>query len=207
MHDRISNKELEAVKAIRSYLVKYGKIPSVRELMKELGYKSPRSVSVIMLELQNKGILSKKEGGGYQLKEFEIKESYGDRAQTVKIPLLGTVACGTPIFAEENIEAEIPVSVNLVRPPHKYFLLRASGDSMNKRGINDGDLVLIRQQQTAESGDNVVALIDDDATIKEYRNNGDTIVLKPHSTSSKHQPIILTSEFKIQGVVISVIPI
>ena len=77
---------------------------------------------------------------------------------------------------------------------------------MNKKGINDGDLVLIRQQQTANNGDIVVALIDDEATIKEYHHNVNTIVLKSQSTNNKHQPIILTHDFRIQGVVEAVIP-
>ena len=76
---------------------------------------------------------------------------------------------------------------------------------MNKANIDDGDLVLIRQEQTAENGDRVVALIDDEATIKEYRNDGNHIVLLPKSTTKKHQPIILTRDFKIQGIVERVI--
>jgi repressor LexA len=207
MLNKISNRELQAIRAIRNHLMKHGKMPSVRELMKELGYKSPRSASVIVQELLSKGIISKKKEGGFQLKEFEFDDVAGDRAQTVKIPLLGTVACGTPIFAEENVEAEIPVSVKLVKSNQKYFLLRASGDSMNKKGINNGDLVLIRQQQTAENGQDVVALIDDEATIKEFHHYGDKIILKPKSTDNSHQPIILTSDFKVQGVVETVIKI
>jgi repressor LexA len=128
-------------------------------------------------------------------------------AQTTKIPLLGRVACGNPFFAEENIEAYIPVSNQLIKSSNKYFILKAFGDSMNEAGINDGNFVLIKQQQTAQNGDKVVALIDDDATIKEFNNNGNMIVLKPRSTNKKHQPIILTTDFKIQGVVITVIPI
>ena len=126
---------------------------------------------------------------------------------TVKVPLLGTIACGIPIFAEENIEAQIPVSVKLAKPGNRFFLLRALGDSMDKKGINDGDLVLIKQQSSAENGQNVVALIDNAATIKEYYNYGDKIILKPDSTNNSHQPIILTSDFRIQGVVVAVIPI
>ena len=125
--------------------------------------------------------------------------------QTVKVPLLGEVACGTPIFAEENIEAFIPVSDKLIKSSYRYFILRASGDSMDDAGINDGDLVLIRQQQIAKNGDKVVALIDDEATIKEFQNNGNMIVLKPRSKNSKHQPIVLTTDFRIQGVVETVI--
>ena len=124
---------------------------------------------------------------------------------TVNVPLLGMIACGIPIFAEENIEALIPVSVKLAKPGNKYFLLQASGNSMDKKGINDGDLVLIKQQSTAENGQDVVALIDNEATIKEFTSYGDKIILKPKSTNSSHQPIILTSDFQIQGIVVTVI--
>ncbi len=125
--------------------------------------------------------------------------------EMIKIPLLGIIACGTPILAEENIRIRIPVSVKILKPNQRYFLLRALGDSMNNAGINDGDLVLIRQQQTAENGDKVVALIDNEATIKEFHHKGNAIVLKPKSTNDKHQPIILSNDFKIQGVVEKVI--
>ena len=127
--------------------------------------------------------------------------------KTIKIPLVGTAACGLPIFAEENIEAEVPISIKLIKKGHKYFLLRAKGDSMDNAGINDGDLVLIRQQQQANNGDHIVALIDDEATIKEYHHNGKLVVLKPKSHNKKYQPIILTDEFRIQGVVEAVISI
>lgn len=124
---------------------------------------------------------------------------------TVKIPLLGTVACGTPIFAEENIETFIPVSDKFIKPNNRYYILRAYGDSMDDAGIDDGALVLIRQQQTAQNGDNVVALIDNEATIKEFHYSNDMIILKPKSKNSKHQPIVLTSDFRIQGIVERVI--
>lgn len=207
MFNKISSTELKALKSIRKHLFDFGKIPSVRKLMKELGYKSPRSAAVIINSLEEKGILRKKEDGSFQLIEFELFEDFGTREQTVKIPLLGNVACGLPIFAEENVEAEIPISIKLIKKGHKYFLLRAKGDSMNDTGINEGDLVLIRQQQHAENGDNVVALIDDEATIKEYHHNGSLVVLKPRSTNKKYQPIILTDEFRIQGIVEAVISI
>lgn len=125
---------------------------------------------------------------------------------TVNIPLIGSIACGTPILAIENIESEIPVSNDLIKGSNKYFLLRASGNSMNEVGINDGDLVLVKQQSTAENGDFVVAVIDDEATIKEFRKNSDAIVLRPRSKEQKHQPIILTRDFRIQGIVVATIP-
>lgn len=139
------------------------------------------------------------------LQKSKLNEGAITNAHTIKIPLLGTVACGTPIFAEENIEAFIPVSDKFIKPSNRYFILRASGDSMDEVGINDGDLVLIRQQNTAFEGDNVVALIDNEATIKEFHYGNNMIILKPRSKNSKHQPIVLTSDFWIQGVVETVI--
>jgi len=205
MFYEFSNKEAEAIRHIKNYLTFYGKMPSVRKLQNMLGYKSPRSASIILENLLGFGILEKDDNGNYTLIQSQMLNSGNDQATTVDIPLLGTVACGIPIYAEENIEAMIPVSDKLIKPSHKYFLLKASGDSMDERGINDGDLVLVKHQQTANSGDNVVALIDNEATIKEFIKNKDTIVLKPHSKSKKHQPIILTTDFRIQGIVESVI--
>jgi len=200
----ISSKELEALREIRNSLMHKGRVPSIRELMSSLGYRSPRSAAVIYENLIEKGALRRKENGGLQL-----LKSLGDdttRAQTVDVPLVGMVSCGAPILAEENIQAKIPVSTKLARPPHRYFLLKAKGDSMDQKKINDGDLVLVRQQPTAKSGESIVALIDEEATIKEFHNSGETIVLKPRSKNKQHQPIVLTRDFQIQGVVVATIP-
>lgn len=206
MFSDLTNKELAAIQAMRNFLMKSGRMPSVRELMRELNYKSPRSVSVILEGLIEKGVLKKRDDGSLQLLSQEVTVNNVGREQTVKVPLLGTIACGPPILAEENIEAEFAVSVKLAKMPGKYFMLRAVGDSMNQKGINEGDLLLIKQQETAENGDLVVALIDDEATVKELRKNEYTTVLVPHSSNNTHTPIILTHDFKVQGVVVTVIP-
>jgi len=201
---QLTKKESEAIRQIRNFLMRKGHTPSVRELKSLMGYRSPRSAAVIINQLISKGFLRRKPDGGLQF----IKNLEGDvmRAQTIGVPLVGTVACGTPLLAEENIEAMIPVSVKLAKPHYKYFLLKASGDSMDQAGINDGDLVLVRQQPAAEIGDIVVALIDDEATIKEFHVSDETIILKPRSTNKQHKPIILTKDFQIQGVVVTSIP-
>ena len=196
--------ELEAIRIIRNSLAHNNSFPSVRELMVALEYKSPRSAAVIIEQLIEKGIVKRKTDGGLQFRD--ISEEGTERAQTVDIPLIGTVACGAPILAEQNVDAIIPVSTKLAKPPHKYFFLRAKGDSMNEAGINNGDLVLIRQQTTASNGDLVVALIDDEATIKEFQRHENAVVLKPRSTNPKHRPIILTEDFQVQGIVVTSIP-
>ena len=131
----LSDKENIALKEIRSSIINFGRCPSLRDLMKTLGYRSPRSASLLVNKLIAKGILRRNAYGSLQIvRDFEGNANI----QTIDIPLMGTAPCGMPIFAEENIQALFPVSTKLAKPPHKYFLLRAKGDSMNKKEINDG---------------------------------------------------------------------
>jgi repressor LexA len=203
MKTSLSQPEIEALRQIRNSIMHSGKPPSVRELMKKLGYSSPRSVSYLFEKLEQKHLIKRDKGGELKIiADFEGDES---RVNTIDIPIVGEVACGMPMLAEQNIVDTIPISSKIAKPPYKYFLLKTKGDSMNKKGINNGDLVLIKQQQNAKSGDIVVALIDDEATIKEYRVLDKVIALVPHSTNIKHKPIVLNNDFKIQGKVITVL--
>jgi repressor LexA len=158
-----------------------------------------------MQELEHGGFLKKRVDGSYAMvKDIRNNES---SVQTVDVPLVGTVTCGAPILAHENIEAMIPVSTALAKPGNKYFMLRAKGDSMDEAGINDGDLILVRQQTTAENGQAVVALIDDEATVKVFSRSENFVTLIPRSSNKRHQPIILTIELKVQGIVVATIPL
>lgn len=125
----------------------------------------------------------------------------------IGVPLFDSVGCGDLMFADSTVQEMIPVKEQLMSKGSKYFVLRTSGDSMNRVGINDGDLVLCRKDYHPEEGNNVVALIGNDATIKEYRRENGSVVLKPHSTNSKHQSLIFTSndEMRVQGVVVCVL--
>jgi repressor LexA len=199
----LSPNESRALRFIRNSLIQHSKSPSIREIQKELGYGSPRSAALIVERLLKTRRIMRKADGRLRLVR-ELPENEG-HAHTVLIPLVGNVACGAPLLAEENVEAMIPVSTTLARPRHRYFLLRANGDSMDAAGINDGDLMLVRQQSTADPGQIVVALLDDRATVKEFHPTPSAIVLKPRSSSDKHRPIILTSDFQIQGVVLTTI--
>lgn len=198
--DKMTPVELKAVRHIRNSLVHHGHAPTVRELQKALGYGSPRSAALILSALISKGVLKRRPGGEMQL--IHDPEEDVSNARTVDVPLVGAIACGAPILAEENIEAMVPVSKSFIRSGHRYFLLRAKGDSMTEANIKNGDFVLVKQQPTAEDGDIVAALIDDEATLKEFHRSGDAVILKPRSHNKKHQPIILRGNFQIQGVVV-----
>lgn len=197
----LTEKELKALKTIRNYLAHNGKMPSVRDLMKEMGYKYPRSASFLINQLVEKEALRKIN------KKIQLPDNKKRRnITTVNVPLVGSVSCGKPIESEENIEAYIPISTEFAKPGHKYFLLRADGDSMNEAGINDGDYILARQQIDADNGEQVVALVDNESTVKELHRDKGFVSLVPRSSNPKHKPIILDTDTSIQGVVVKSIP-
>ena len=204
MERDLNETELKALRAVRNALVHDGYSPSVRDMAEALGFSSPRSAMLVLNSLIEKGWLRRREDNSLQiLKDLRERKNH---AQTVNVPLVGNVACGNPFLAEENIEAMIPVSKSLARPGGKYFLLRTVGDSMDLAGIEDGDLVLVRQQPTAENGEKVVALINEEATVKEFHREKDVILLKPRSKNKAHKPFILSEDFLIQGVVTTTLP-
>ena len=201
--NNLIQKEVQALNYIRNKIVNDGKSPSVRDLGDFLGYKSPRSSAMLVKGLIAKGWL-RREGRNLKIIKKMIEKK--NNARTIEIPLVGSVTCGSPVMAEENIETYISISESIVSKNNKYFLLKADGDSMNKSGINDKDLLLIKQQSVAENGQRIVALINDETTVKEFYKEDGFIVLKPNSTNPKHQPIIVSGEFSIQGVVVEVLP-
>ena len=196
----LNTKELAAIRAIRNSIVHDGKAPSIRKLMKDLEYKSTFSIVLLLNRLIEAQYLSK--GPDNKLRLLKDIADSNLHTRTVNVPLVGSVSCGTPLLAEENIESYIPVSTSIVKPPFKYFLLRASGDSMNQKNIEDGDLLIIKKQNSADIGESVVALVDGESTVKELDRSDEYIILRPRSRNKKHKPIIATGDFMIQGVVV-----
>lgn len=196
-------KELAVIRAVRNSIIHDGKAPSIRKLMKDLEYKSTFSIVLLLNRLIETGYLSK--GPDNKLRLLKDISDSNLHTRTINLPLVGSVSCGTPLLAEENIESYIPVSTNIAKPPFKYFLLRASGDSMNNKNIDDGDLLIIKQQNSARIGESVVALVDGESTVKELNRSGEYIILRPKSKNKKHKPIIVSDDFMIQGIVIGTI--
>lgn len=200
----LTHKEQLLFQQVREYIARSEKI-TIRALQAILGYASPRSISVLLDQIMDKWYL-------YRDSQDQIRISpsfQSDSLDVRMIPLIGTIACGMPIFAEENIETEIPVATRLISASKKYFFLRAQWDSMNQKGIDDGDLVLIEQTDVPRDGQIVAALINDEATLKEFRHEWDLAYLIPHSDNPKHRPIILgdfSDNFSIQGVFVRSFP-
>jgi repressor LexA len=199
--NNLSDKDKKAFALIRNKIIHYGKSPTLSEINEVTGGKSPRSASLVVNRLIEAKMI-KKEGRTLKLVGTHSTQSIS----TINIPLVGSVACGMPIFAEENIETLIPISTALAKTGSKYFILRAKGTSMNDTGINDNDLLLVRQQETADDGQKVVALINDEATVKILEKGNGVVILRPKSKDKSHKPIILTNNCTIQGVVVAVLP-
>lgn len=202
--ENLTHKEQLVFQQVREFISRGEKI-TIRALQTILGYASPRSISVLLDQIMDKGYLYRDSQD-----QIRISPTYSSDSVDVRlIPLIGTIACGMPIFAEENIETEIPVSTRLISASKKYFFLRAQGDSMNQKGIDDGDLVLIEQTEVPRDGQIVAALINDEATLKEFRHEWDLAYLIPHSDNPRHKPIILgdfSDNFSVQGIFVRVFP-
>lgn len=202
--EKLTTKEQLLLQKVRDFLTRGEKI-TIRALQVALDYASPRSISVLLAQIIEKGWIYRDTHDEIRLSPSFQSESYEVRG----IPLIGTIACGMPIFAEENIETEIPVSTKFLRQSRRYFFLRAQGDSMNQKGINDWDLVLLEETNIPENGKIVAALINDEATLKEFRQERWTTYLIPHSDNPRHKPIILDESdgnILVQGIFVRSFP-
>lgn len=147
----------------------------------------------------------KSSNGSQENNNLAIKSPYV--GEFMKIPLFESVGCGELMVADSTVQDMISIKSDKLPKGHKYFILRASGDSMNLAGIKDGDLVLCRKDYHPENGNNVVALIENDATIKKFSKQNNIVTLAPVSSNNSHQPLIFEEgdEIKVQGVVVKVL--
>ena len=184
--------------AVRRWTATHDEPPTVDELVRELGVASTRTVFRYLQALHLEGAVERRPGAeGVRLAKSGL--------QTRAVPVIGRVAAGTPILAEENVEGRLRLPLTLAGPASdKVFLLHVHGTSMNAArvegdSIDDGDLILVRQQPTANDGDIVVALIDGEATVKRLARAPGYIILKPESKDRRHQPIMVERDFRVLG--------
>jgi repressor LexA len=210
----LKDRERKILTYMKEEIRKKGYPPTVREMCTALGIKSTSTTHKDLENLERKGYIKKDpakpralmiidpdSGNRFEVRE-ETPEPYGkaERADVVDVPVVGRIAAGTPILAEQNIEDTIPVPARFLSKGNS-FMLTVKGESMVEAGILDGDYILVNQQNTANNGDIVVAMVDgfeSEATVKTfYRENGH-IRLQPEN---QHMSPIIVSDVKILGLV------
>ena len=195
---KITSKQKEILEYIKDTILKKGYPPTVREICEAVRLKSTSSVHSHLETLERNGYIRR---DPTKPRAMEIlDDTFGlTRREMVQVPMIGTVAAGLPILAEENIEEYFPIPAELL-PNSQTFMLRIKGNSMINAGIFEGDRVIVEQTPTAENGDIVVALIDDSATVKRFYKEGDHYRLQPENDTM--EPIIV-SNLHVLGKVIA----
>lgn len=201
----LTDRQKEVLEFISKHVANQGYPPSIREIGKEFGIRSTNGVRGILQALERKGEIRRSPhlSRGIELIHPEAR-SVAFEAPVSNIPIVGRVAAGQPILAEQNIEGFIAIDRDLLKGENT-FALRVKGDSMVGAGIFDGDLVFARQQSDVNRGDIVVALIDDEATVKYYYPENGTIRLEP--ANRFYGPIVVdrsTPGFHLAGKVVGV---
>ena len=173
--------------------------PSLREIAKAVGLKSASTVLFHLRVLEKAGLVERTPSLNRAIRPVSGLSEL--RTESNYVPIVGTVAAGQPLLAAENIESRVLVLEEMF-PGQDLFMLRVSGDSMIEAGILNGDLVVVNQQSTAEAGQIVVALLEDEATVKYFYPRRDGIELRP--ANSAMEPIV-TTQAEIIGRVVGVI--
>lgn len=193
----LTARQAEILALIQDFMERSGFPPTRAEIAERLGFKSANAAEEHLRALEKKGILDILPGAsrGIQLKQSGLPG----------LPLIGRVAAGTPILAEENVKARYKVEAALFSPQADY-LLKVKGDSMIKIGIMDGDLLAVHKTEDARSGQVVVARIDNEVTVKRLKRKGNSIELLPENDSLS--PIVVdpnVNDFAIEGLAVGVI--
>ena len=196
---RITKKQEEILEYIKSQILVRGFPPSVREICDAVGLKSTSSVHSHLETLEKNGYIRR---DPTKPRAIEILDENFNltRREMVQVPILGRVAAGEPLLAQENIEDYFPLPVERM-PNHEVLMLEVRGESMINAGILSGDYVVVEKKNTASNGDMVVALVDDGATVKTFYREEGVIRLQPENDNM--EPFIL-KDVEILGKVIAV---
>lgn len=193
----LKEKQIEILEYIKESILKRGYPPAVREICKAVQLKSTSSVHAHLETLEKNGYI-RRDPTKPRTIEILDDDFALTRREMVQVPIIGTVAAGTPILAEENIEDYLPIPAEML-PNKEIFMLKVKGESMIEAGIYNNDKVIVAKQPDAENGDKVVALLDDGATVKTFYKEKGHIRLQPENASM--EPIIV-NDVQILGKVI-----
>jgi len=179
----LTKRQQQILDFIRAEIHRCGYPPSVREIGEAVGLSSSSTVHSHLAALESKGFLRRDPSKPRALEVLDYRETERgiDYGSVRAVPVIGSVAAGQPILASENIEQTLSMPTEIVGD--STFILRVRGESMIEAGIMDGDFVVVRQQPTADNGQIVVAMIDDEATVKTFYREADRVRLQPENSS------------------------
>lgn len=183
---KVKDKQLEIYEFLKLYIENKGYPPSVREICSAVSLKSTSTVHSYLKKLENNGLIRR---DPTKPRALEILGDTLNKREMLNIPIIGRVTAGVPILATENIEDTFPIPIDYIKHNDELFILRVTGESMINAGINDKDLAIIEKASTAKDGDIVVALIDNEATIKRFFKEKNHIRLQPENDTM--EPIIV----------------
>jgi len=190
-------KQQRVLEVIHEAIRRTGQPPTVREIGTQIGVASSCTVQRHLDALERKGVIRRNR---YKYRSIELADNpVPPYIRALNVPVLGSIAAGSPILAQENIEDTFPLPLAMAGDEEKVFMLRVKGDSMVNAGIFDGDLVAVRQQATARNGEIVAALLEDEATVKRFFKEGKQVRLQAENPA--YAPIYSDS-VKILGKVI-----
>ena len=196
---KITDQQQKILEYIKEEILAKGYPPAVRDICTAVGLKSTSSVHAHLATLERNGYIRRDPTKPRAIEILDEDFNLG-RREVTNIPLVGAVAAGEPILAQQNIENYFPFPVEMA-PNTQCFALRVQGDSMINIGINDGDYVFVQETNSAKNGDLVVALVDDSATVKDFYKEKGHIRLQPQNDDM--DPIIV-KDCKILGKVFGV---
>ena len=207
MAKELTEKQRRVIEVIQQWIKDHGFPPTIREMGKQLNIKSLRGVTTHLDAIAKKGYLTRQRGArGIRLL---IESASATVEQAIRVPILGRIAAGSPLLAEENLDGQLVLDALILGrmnpdSPTRHFALRVQGTSMQGAGILDGDYVVVRQQPEAENGEVVAALLGDEATVKRFYKEEDHVRLQPENPTM--QPIIVGREqpLEILGKVVAV---
>lgn len=206
MTQKVTKRQQAVLTCIEDCIREKGYGPTVREVCQILGLSSPSTVHVHLKSLEDKGLIkrdplkSRSIALTYPLPGSQTSSDKQSYSKIINVPLVGDVAAGLPILAEQNITDNISLPVDIVGDAAS-FMLSVHGDSMIEAGINDGDYVVVKEQAVANNGEIVVAIVDDGATVKRFYKEKDHIRLQPENSTM--DPIIVDN-CSIAGKVVAV---
>jgi repressor LexA len=198
----LTKRQQEIFDFIRKYSAKYGYPPTVRDIGKAVGLASSSTVHAHLANLEKIGLLRRDPSKPRAIELLDrAVESVKGIVRTEGLPLIGSVAAGNPILAEENVEEYVSVP-EIAGGRDGEYLLRIRGDSMKEAGILEGDYVVVRPQDTAKDGEVVVALLGEEATVKRFFREADHIRLQPENETMEP---ILSTDVKVLGRVVGLL--